>query len=211
MIPIEELKQKPREHTLPTEGLLMIPIEELKLNAHQANRCHHPLLMIPIEELKLNCSSMPAICKETFDDTYWGIETALTAFPVLLPTSFWWYLLRNWNLLQSPWQWHRARLLMIPIEELKHHCSRCSCQPIIFWWYLLRNWNSAMDATAPTAFAFDDTYWGIETLTICNATVVFHLLMIPIEELKRLCESLRAGSAPFWWYLLRNWNFFCFM
>ena len=31
MIPIEELKQKPREHTLPTEGLLMIPIEELKL------------------------------------------------------------------------------------------------------------------------------------------------------------------------------------
>ena len=82
--------------------------------------------------------------KITFDDTYWGIETCIACTKVR----------------------HAARLLMIPIEELKPQ-------------------NENDRTTWPQTF--DDTYWGIETWW------------------SRLRKNRRS---PFWWYLLRNWNYY---
>ena len=57
---------------------------------------------------------------------------------------------------------------------------------------------------------FDDTYWGIETVSSGkHATPDTGLLMIPIEELKPGVNQTAAQLQwHFWWYLLRNWNRF---
>ena len=145
---------------------------------------------------------------------------------------FWWYLLRNWN----------------------SDAYRTSPPGTDFWWYLLRNWNLRRSYHHHLHHpAFDDTYWGIETRPSCTLGTrpesfddtywgietrswkAEHelskekLLMIPIEELKRLSHThcrrmwkafddtywgietpptvaLIAAIIFFWWYLLRNWN-----
>ena len=120
------------------------------------------LLMIPIEELKLQC-----------------------IYELCLPRSFWWYLLRNWNLCAQP----RAQ------------------RTLSFWWYLLRNWNAAM---YPGGDASDIFWWYL--LRNWNASALVHLgLWCRFWwYLLRNWNPDSSDCSPvcliFWWYLLRNWN-----
>ena len=99
--------------------LLMIPIEELKLFFKESGSAIPMLLMIPIEELKHRFQHSRGSEKDTFDDTYWGIETYLAH----IRCRPWWFLLmipieelKLGNLKEA---WAQFTLLMIPIEELK--------------------------------------------------------------------------------------------
>ena len=185
MIPIEELKLNSHRIVCSVRRLLMIPIEELKPIFVMWMIKRITLLMIPIEELKHGLSMLDNVQLsfwwyllrnwnsfinhaaqsgfESFDDTYWGIETGPTPCAFLISDSFWWYLLRNWNCSKEKSFWWRMGLLMIPIEELKLRFTGFCGLFLFFWWYLLRNWN------------FHHTGFNI---------VKPFLLMIPIEELK---------------------------
>ena len=160
------------------------------------------------------------LAMQSFDDTYWGIETILgwlygrIARLLMIPIE---ELkpgrsvrtLRNPQLLMIPIEElkhmtlfpHRGQdmvLLMIPIEELKPvHSANISTQRAAFWWYLLRNWNSPL----LYGFVLSGCFWwyllrnwNSVRFPTCPAN---WLLMIPIEELKRIhvSPSTSVGST----------------
>ena len=188
MIPIEELKLSRRdvlENTaiMPFDDtywgietqrcpewcawfhLLMIPIEELKLlNLLRCRVLNDTLLMIPIEELK------PSLGPTFF-----------------LLFSFWWYLLRNWNLVTRI----RQMLTQHPFDDT--------------YWGIETNINHCQ---LRFQISFDDTYWGIETL---HQSVSFCFSFLPFDDTYwgiETCMPRGGCNRPdgFWWYLLRNWN-----
>ena len=218
-------------HFEETQKLLMIPIEELKpavFAIYNASCTSFDDTYWGIETRFLRVSAFWII------NFWWYLLRNWNPHPwpptKMILQSFWWYLLRNWNSEMRASPVHPEMLLMIPIEELKHYnnaagqledmllmipieelkpftCPSSSKNIPSFWWYLLRNWNKEATPWTKSCWAFDDTYWGIETNYISYNNPWVLLLMIPIEELK-LQDFIRDSQlrAGFWWYLLRNWN-----
>ena len=231
----------------------MIPIEELKLFRFNRNPWAKKLLMIPIEELKpmRPAWTMTAICFWWYLLRNWNSDAYRTSPP---GTDFWWYLLRNWNLrrsyhhhlhhpafddtywgietISSRWVWREPPTFddtywgieTNTMEWFHHHVHAFDDT---YWGIETRP--SCTLGTRPESF--DDTYWGIETRSwkAEHELSKEKLLMIPIEELKRLSHThcrrmwkafddtywgietpptvaLIAAIIFFWWYLLRNWN-----
>ena len=202
--------------------LLMIPIEELKHTTSAGNQGVETwLLMIPIEELKPAEIAKSVISAAAFDDTYWGIETLCTQSLQHPAPYFWWYLLRNWNTVWKPvgdsffhFWWYLLRnwnlgfsapcvscagLLMIPIEELKHHSlSRTSVGAILLMIPIEELKLGFVTSPVTLLMAFDDTYWGIETpwrsLLSTSASTAFDDTYWGIET--RPCMGLCCPVAP---------------
>ena len=80
---------------------------------------------------------------------------------------FWWYLLRNWNRIsQYDTIKNNAQLLMIPIEELKLRSmdGMDATDPLLMIPIEELKLRQSFSLVWRDFLAFDDTYWGIETM-----------------------------------------------
>ena len=166
--------------------LLMIPIEELKLRLASYHCSTLGFWWYLLRNWNKNTPSrLTSVCP--FDDTYWGIETAL---PGVL--------------------WALPLLLMIPIEELKPSRNAwCTGRrrPFDDTYWGIETYNTLKGDVK----CFVLLMIPIEELKLSRnrcRRLIWRLLMIPIEELKPGSDGTGSGrETAFWWYLLRNWNF----